>query len=276
MKPLVSVCCITFNHRDLIRDALDGFLAQETNFDFEILIYDDASTDGTDEILKSYEKKHPNKLRVFYQKDNQYSKGIRGLNVIYNFPRVTGKYIALCEGDDYWSDVHKLQKQVDFLESHSDFTAAVHSVSIDRLLTEVNYHYNYEFENDFDLSMREILKKGGSVYPTCSLLARTEVLKKIDFSQHAIAGDFVIIVHLNLFGNIRFMAEKMGCYRIHEGGVHQSQAIKKSHILKNRFEIMLFYYQLFKKFPLKYIPLLAYRSTLVLVQYGYLSLKFIR
>jgi len=99
-EPLASISCITFNHVKYIRDALNGFLMQKTNFPIEILIHDDASTDGTEEIIREYEGKYPEIIKPLYEKENQWGKGRRG-SAIFNFPRTKGKYIAMCEGDDY-------------------------------------------------------------------------------------------------------------------------------------------------------------------------------
>ena len=117
--PLVSICCITYNHEPYIRQCLDGFMMQKTNFSFEVLIHDDASTDKTQDIIREYEAKYPDIIKPIYQKENQYSKGI-SVTKTFNYPRVKGKYIAMCDGDDYWIDPYKLQKQVDYLEAHSD------------------------------------------------------------------------------------------------------------------------------------------------------------
>src|SRR5262245_28919719 len=125
-KPLVSISCMTYNHAAFIRTCLDHLLVQKTNFPFEIMIHDDASTDGTREIIEEYVSKYPEIIFPFYQKENQYSKGVRGLSSRYNYPRCRGKYVAICEGDDYWTDPYKLQKQVDFLESHEDYVMAYH------------------------------------------------------------------------------------------------------------------------------------------------------
>ena len=115
----VSVCCITYNHAPFLKKCLDGFLLQQTSFPIEVIIHDDASTDGTQKIIEEYTSKHPDIFFPLLQKENQYRKGIRGMNAKFNFPRCTGKYIALCEGDDFWNDPHKLQKQVDFLEEEN-------------------------------------------------------------------------------------------------------------------------------------------------------------
>ncbi len=111
--PLVSICSITYQHAPYIRQCLDGFLMQKTDFAFEVLIHDDASTDGTEEIIREYEAKYPDIIKPLYEEENQWVKGRRGSRT-FNFPRAKGKYIAMCEGDDYWTDPLKLQKQVDF------------------------------------------------------------------------------------------------------------------------------------------------------------------
>lgn len=117
---LVSIVCLTYNHEKYISDALNSFLAQQTNFNFEIIIHDDASTDKTAEIVALYTAKHPEIIRPFYQTKNQYVN--EGLFSIYNFAfqKCRGKYIAYCEGDDWYSDIDKLQKQVDFMDAHQD------------------------------------------------------------------------------------------------------------------------------------------------------------
>lgn len=120
--PLVSINCLTYNHIQYIRQCLDGFLMQKTDFKFEVLVHDDASTDGTADIIREYEAKYPDIIKPIYQTENQYKKG-RGLCIGYDLQikRARGKYIADCEGDDFWTDPLKLQKQVDFLEANPDY-----------------------------------------------------------------------------------------------------------------------------------------------------------
>lgn len=119
-KPLLSISCITYNHEKYIKDCLEGFLKQNTDFETEILIHDDASTDNTQSIIKKYQNDYPEIIKPILQTENQYSIGQRGISIKFNVPRAQGKYIALCEGDDYWTDPLKLQKQVDFLEAHPE------------------------------------------------------------------------------------------------------------------------------------------------------------
>lgn len=118
--PLVSILCLAYNHEKYIRQALDGFVSQKTDFCFEVIIHDDASTDATAEIIREYERRYPQIIRPIYQKENQYRKGVN-IGDTYLYPKVRGKYIAECEGDDYWVDPCKLQKQIDFLEEHTDY-----------------------------------------------------------------------------------------------------------------------------------------------------------
>lgn len=119
-KNLVTIACPTFNHEDYIRQCLDSLLMQKTNFSFKILIYDDASIDSTPDIIKEYCMMYPDIIIPIFQKINQYSLGIINARII--LPMIKTKYIALCEGDDYWTDPYKLQKQVDFMEANSDYS----------------------------------------------------------------------------------------------------------------------------------------------------------
>ena len=138
VRPTVSICCITYNHAPYIRSALDGFLMQETDFAYEILIHDDASTDGTADIIREYTARYPDIIKPILREENQYSKGISNIS-IFNFPRARGEFIAMCEGDDYWTDPHKLRKQVDFLRAHPDCSLCFHSskiISVDGSMAE--------------------------------------------------------------------------------------------------------------------------------------------
>lgn len=119
-KPLVSVCCLTYNQEKYISDAIEGFLMQRTSFPVEVIIHDDASTDKTGEIIKGYAERNADLFVPLFQVENQFSKGENPFikNIL---PRVSGKYIAFCEGDDYWTDPLKLQKQTDFLESNPNY-----------------------------------------------------------------------------------------------------------------------------------------------------------
>lgn len=121
MEPMVSICCAAYNHAPYIAEALDSFLAQERDFPIEILVHDDASTDGTADILRDYAARYPDVIRPLFETENQYSKGA-AIDPTFNYPRARGKYIALCEGDDCWCDPRKLSRQVAWMEAHPDCT----------------------------------------------------------------------------------------------------------------------------------------------------------
>ncbi len=124
--PLVSIVCITYNQCKYIRDALDGFLLQKTDFEIEIIVHDDASSDGTSDILREYQDEYPELFKLIIQEENQYRK--IGFGFVFDvFRQARGKYIAICEGDDYWTDPAKLQKQIDALESNAGSTMCFHN-----------------------------------------------------------------------------------------------------------------------------------------------------
>ena len=156
--PLVSVCCITYNHAQFIRKCLDGFLMQETSFPIEILIHDDCSTDGTTEIIREYEAKYPDLIFPLYEEENQYQQGKAAEIDFYNYRRARGKYIAYCEGDDYWTDPLKLQKQVDFMEANPEYGLCYTDFNFcDELPVRLDFFDN-ELENISNFSITDFKK----------------------------------------------------------------------------------------------------------------------
>ena len=226
MSIIVSVSCITFNHAPYIRACLDGFLMQKTSFVFEILIHDDCSTDGTREIIEEYSKKYPDIIFPIFQTENQYSKGVRGMMARFNFPRSRGKYIALCEGDDYWSDPYKLQRQVDFLEANTDFSICFHNMKI---LNESNPSA-LEFTNSKDQesvsSILDLASKGNFMF-TASVVFKKPKDGFPNWLTDLPIGDYAIHLFNAQFGKIKFLDQVMGAYRIHAGGVWGSFSKEK-------------------------------------------------
>lgn len=226
MSIIVSVSCITFNHAPYIRACLDGFLMQKTSFIFEILIHDDCSTDGTREIIEEYSKKYPDIIFPIFQTENQYSKGVRGMMARFNFPRSRGKYIALCEGDDYWSDPYKLQRQVDFLEANTDFSICFHNMKI---LNESNPSA-IEFTNSKDQesvsSILDLASKGNFMF-TASVVFKKPKDGFPNWLTDLPIGDYAIHLFNAQFGKIKFLDQVMGVYRIHAGGVWGSFSKEK-------------------------------------------------
>lgn len=219
--PLVSISCITYNHEPYIAQALNGFLMQKTSFPFEVLIHDDASTDRTADIIREYEKKFPNLIKPIYQKENQYSKGFTSVSATWNFPRAQGKYIALCEGDDYWIDENKLQMQVDFLENNPEYGMCFHdAVVVNELENEVDSFSYHVIEKDY--SATELFENW--VVPTASMLFKKEILcYKLADRKNFIAGDIVLVEQACVYGKVHGFKKKMSVYRIQENGLTWSK-----------------------------------------------------
>jgi glycosyltransferase involved in cell wall biosynthesis len=212
--PLVSISCLTFNHASFIRECLDGFVAQKTDFRFEVLIHDDASTDGTAEIIGEYQARYPEIIKPVYETENQWQKGRRG-SVLFNFPRARGKYIALCEGDDYWTDPDKLQLQVDLLENHSDYALCFHQTRevFEGVEKPDVIHPSEESESGF--SVGQLLRNN-------FILTNSVMYRKQDYSDLAVnlvPADLYLHLFHARFGKIGFIPREMSVYRRHTGGV---------------------------------------------------------
>ena len=223
--PLVSICSITYNHAPYIRQCLDGFLMQKTNFKYEIIIHDDASTDGTTEIIKEYAEKYPDLITPVFQTENQYSKGLRGFFAKFVFPHAKGKYIALCEGDDFWIDPYKLQKQVDFMEANPEYSMCFHSIKeiLDESVKDILSKPIMQELKIKDYDGIEILKKW--TIPTCSVLFNNNCYRKSKYlerikSNNYIYGDIILFLSLAETGKIRCLTNKpLAIYRRHIGGI---------------------------------------------------------
>ena len=215
---LVSILCTAYNHEQYIRSALESFVSQKTGFAFEVLVNDDASSDGTAAIIREYEEKYPEIIRPFYQKENQFSKGIGYIYENIFYPHARGKYFAFCEGDDYWTDESKLQRQVDFLESHPDYSACVHNTTLhfcngsrpDELLIPSRGDHEVLYEN--------VIRGPIDAYHTSSLMARREIITQTpDFYRAATAhgfADYAWALLLRLSGGIWFIDRSMSVYRL--------------------------------------------------------------
>ena len=211
---MVSICCITYNQEEYIRDALDGFLSQETDFSYEVLIHDDASTDGTADIIREYARQYPEIIKPILQTENQYAKGLTNVSGTYNFPRAKGRYIAMCEGDDYWTDPHKLQRQTDYMEAHPDCSLVFHSACIEvqgRALTERRMR---PYRRSRRVSPEEIIDKT-SGYPTASLIFRSDMVKILpDFYVNAPLADIPLQLMAAARGWAYYMDRPMCVYRL--------------------------------------------------------------
>lgn len=231
---VVSISCITYNHAPYIRQCLDGFMMQQTNFAFEVLIHDDASTDGTTEIIKEYEREYPDIVKPIYEEENQWVKGRRG-SAVFNFPRAKGKYIAMCEGDDYWTDPLKLQKQVDFLESNPEYSICSHGVC--ELIQDLGIFKENEVIKSFTYNL-DFLIRGGWAYNTLSVMFK---LSQIDhnYRLYMHSKDMSLFYSLLKNGKGYYMTDVMAIYRVHSNGVWSGLSRKRQFVsdFRNRLGI---------------------------------------
>ena len=223
----VSVLCAAYNHEEYLRQTLDSFLNQKTDFPFEVLVNDDASTDSTGDIIREYAAKYPDVIRPFYQKENLYSRRINLYDVVF-FPACRGEYIAVCEGDDYWNDPEKLQLQVNWLDTHPEYSACVHN------------SIGHFADGDRDIPFEQVVQGMSHAYHTSSILARREfILNPPDYRDVAYHQgyftDYAIGVRLGLSGKVRFLDRCMSVYRIGSNPSAWSKGVGQEYHKLKRF-----------------------------------------
>ena len=209
----VSIICNAFNHGKYIRDALDGFVMQKTDFRYEVLVHDDASTDNTADIIREFEEKYPDIIKPIYQKENQYSKNV-WITDVYQLRRSKGKYIALCEGDDYWTDPDKLQKQHDALESHPDVDICVHASTLvnasDGTVTGTVEHGSEVTV----IPVEKVIEGGGAFVSTNSIFVRREILTERRKFVDVCPLDYTYQISGSIRGGMLYLPDNMSAYRV--------------------------------------------------------------
>ena len=218
--PLVSICCLTYNQALFIQKCLDGFLMQKTDFPIEILIHDDCSTDGTTEIIREYEAKYPDLIFPLYEEENQYQQGKAAEIDFYNYRRARGKYIAYCEGDDYWTDPLKLQRQVDFMEANPEYSVCFHDCTVFNTWSgEYANKTIFNSTDDFDMDVDMFLNSRNGVGQPLTMLFRKDVYNYEWQKHYTRFCDTMEITHLLIVGKGRFLQFCGGQYNLHQGGI---------------------------------------------------------
>ena len=240
-KVLVSIVCATFNHENYIRKCLEGFVMQKTSFPFEAIVHDDASTDGTASIVREFAEKYPDIIKPIFEKENLWSKKDGSLNRVLE-EAATGKYVATCEGDDYWIDPYKLQKQVDFLESHQDYSLSHGGFQYvncdDSIIPAPNvspYTRLPARKKDGFLWQDHLVSSTPIMYCTC--MYRNGLLK----------GEFAYLDHSVFMscarqGKVHYIESEVAAYRINPEGTMRSRQKMVIQGIRDSIFCQLYYY----------------------------------
>ncbi|HSJ69311.1 MAG TPA: glycosyltransferase [Anditalea sp.] len=241
MRPKVSVWLTTYNHEAFIGRALESILMQKTSFSYEIVIGEDCSTDNTRQIVKSYKSKYPDKLRLFLPDQNL------GMVAMFkaSYEMCHGHYVAWMDGDDYWIDPYKLQKQVDFLDSNPEYVLHFHKVNILKSNKEIYDGYAPpKMNSDFSLEIKHLLK-GYNPIASSSVLHRNVLKGKLpDWFFDLVFLDYSFYLFLLRYGKFKYSKEKMSIYRVHEGGAYSGRETSD-----NMADMIRFAHQLKQYFP---------------------------
>lgn len=221
--PKVSIVCTVYKHEAYLRKCFDGFVMQKTSFPIEILVNDDCSPDGSAVIMREYEEKYPELFHCIYHTENQYSKGIKPWWEVL-FPIAKGEYIAICEGDDYWIDPYKLQKQVDFMDSHPDFVACFHNA---RVLRRKGVSLFNSLKEKHYPSTEDIIKRRWFI-ATPTLFFRNVLTEYPDWRGEIVNEDLLLELLLARKGRFYYMDDVMAVYR--QDGMGMSAILNKNQV----------------------------------------------
>lgn len=233
--PLVSIRCTVYNHEPYLRQCLEGFVMQQTSFLFEAIVHDDASTDGSAAIIREYAEKYPDIIKPIYETENQYRKGTI-LGILDAAIHPSAKYIAICEGDDYWTDPHKLQLQVDFLEEHPDYSFSVHEYSEWDEEKSAYRPHQIEFlkntKEDLTLTLDDYAT-GVFFTKTLTSVYRRSAIRESKYREYRCKFDMTLFYALMTQGKCRLFNRVMGCYRIQPNSITSLKNIRKFRLYTN-------------------------------------------
>lgn len=216
----VSIICLVYNHEKYIEKCLDSLVNQKTSFSYEVLIHDDASTDRSADIIHEYEKKYPDIIKPIYQTENQYSKGVK-ITPTFLLPRAKGKYLAWCEGDDYWCDEYKLQCQFNAMERNQQCAICVHNTNcVNEDGSNNERYFPSSCFQDGVIDSKKILEKYPDwTFHLTSFFIRKEVVYDLYYNNKLLVktspvGDLLLQYFSATKGNYFYINRNMSCYRL--------------------------------------------------------------
>jgi len=243
--PLIHIKTMAYMHEKFIKECLDGILMQKTTFPVQLLIHDDASTDKTADILRECEGKYPGLIKVFYQKENTYTKPDRKERRAEFYSWRKGKYEAICEGDDYWTDPLKLQKQIDFLEKNPDY-GMCYTKTLIYLQEYKKFDKKRNLGRYFD-TLEDLLTMQRVQIPTMTICTRMDLLLRYYEEMQPytggwkVIGDFPLFFWFKINSKIHFIDEFTGVYRIVPGSAcHKTTYEDSIKFFDERTQIRLF------------------------------------
>ena len=250
ISPFVAIKCMTYNHEPYISQCLDGFIMQKTDFPFIAIVHDDASTDNTADIISKYAERYPDIIKPIFEKENQYSKHDGSITRIINAAIPSSvKYLAICEGDDYWTDPYKLQKQVDFLESNSDY-GLIHTdfdIINETSIHEFRYHKNFSKIND----VQDALLIGTYGIGTLTVLFRKSIydnLPRNNVGKGWSMGDLPMWIEMSSVAKFKYLNISTACYRrLSHSASHNDDIEKRITFIKNAYDCRKYYATLYNK-----------------------------
>ena len=247
-EPVVSVLVQTFQQKDFIGECLDSILMQQTSFDYEILIGEDGSVDGTREICLEYTNRYPEKIRLFlHHRENQIKiqgEATSNFNAFYNLYSARGRYIAFCEGDDKWGDPLKLEKQIAFLNEQPQYSLSYHSYTTINEKGELIESVEEFSQPKHDISREDLLR--GKYHPLLFTLCFKNVFSEVPSEMPQVLNvDTFLLSYLGKFGDGKFSSSiNPGNYRKHAGGIWSQRQKEKKYLSKlNTFKNLFLYYQ---------------------------------
>lgn len=240
----VSICCITYNQEKYIKEAIESFLNQKTDFEYEIVIHDDASTDNTVKILKEYQQKYPDKIILILEKENQYSKNPNSVLEIV-FKKARGKYIALCEGDDGFCDEHKLSMQYNYLETTNCIFCSHNTKVIDN---NNNFINNIEPYNKELITINDFLENRRSMHTSSMFFYKKDVLNLPEFFYKSLVGDLPLKLYLLSKGKCYHINKVCSYYRENSNNSWSVKQKKQKEIKYNNFVSEINTYKNFNKY----------------------------